>query len=701
MMTSETNYPNFNLSINPAGIAILTLLHHKTDSSTFQFEFLEEFVLLAFETLELPEVKGIVYKIEDPNPDFLEDYINYFELSKDREEFQNRINYLHQNFYALKNRPKPIVALINSSCKGTLLSWMLWADYRIAVVNDRATLGFQEIKYGIYPGFVAIFNAMHQLSAEFVVPFLTQGNSYSQNESLSIGLLNQVVDDEETALKEAQSWIEHHPAPTKNKAIGISGKESILSAISTYQKRANPLIPGNQIAIHLLRRALELNFKYYLQEEAQQDLEVLSKPETLNIVRTHYYGIRQASIASTEIDFELKRLGILGAGMMGSGIAYEAARSGVDVVLKDVTIEQANNGKNYSEKITSKLVQQHKISEISRDTLLSHIHPTEDVNDLNESDLIIEAVFEDRDLKATVTKESLLFISKNGFFASNTTSLPIADLAVSTEHPENFIGLHFFSPVDRMALVEVIVGKQTSDETLNKALKVVRQLGKVPIVVHDGPAFFTSRIFFNYLLEAITMVLEGIPAGKIEEVAKKSGFAVGPLAVLDEISLALMLHVYDQLPDLHNSQQRAYAYLKAMLSQERNGRKAGKGFYDYLPDGKKEIWNDETISTVSELPDQEISKRLLHVMALDSFRCLDEGILTKPIDGDIGSVLGVGYASQTGGVFGHIDLVGIQNFVDDCKRFEKFGEQWNVPDSLVKLAERNFTFYNGFESNSP
>lgn len=433
--------------------------------------------------------------------------------------------------------------------------------------------------------------------------------------------------------------------------------------------------------------------------------EKIDSKETISDARLNY-GIQNAKNPERLPgwpNFPFNKISVLGAGMMGSGIAYEVARAGIKVYLKDTDILFAKKGKIYSEKCCDKMIRRGKMTESEKEKILSLIYPTDKIADLADVDMIIEAIFEDKILKREVITNSSPFLKGNGFFASNTTSLPITELASYTANPESFIGMHFFSPVDKMPLVEIILGKKTSEETLNKALHFALKLQKVPIVVQDSPAFFTSRIFFNYLLEAITMLLEGIPAAIIEAEAVNAGFAVSPLAVLDEISIPLMLHVYDQLPELSPSQKRCYSYLKKLVARGRTGRKSGKGFYNYDVSSKtKQVVEDETIPQTSQPIDkQTIQKRLLHVMALDSYRCLDEGVLDRPIDGDIGSILGVGFAKHTGGVFSYIDEVGIVQFLEDCESFSRFGEQWEVPASLIKLAEEKFSFYNGLESNWP
>ena len=399
-------------------------------------------------------------------------------------------------------------------------------------------------------------------------------------------------------------------------------------------------------------------------------------------------------------DAEISKVAVIGAGMMGSGIAYEVAKAGIDVILKDVDLQNAEKGRAYSEKLCNKLIELNKMKEDDKPKILERILPTDQLEDLDGAEIIVEAVFEDKRLKAEVINDSKRYLAQSGLFASNTTSLPISKLSKSFDDPSRFIGLHFFSPVDRMALVEVIRGKETSEETLDKALSFVGKLKKIPIVVNDGPAFFTSRIFFYYLLEGITMLLEGVPMERIEEGAKLAGFAVGPLAVLDEISLPLMVHVYEQLPDMSFSQKRVYNYLQRMIKKGRTGRKSSRGFYDYPDNKPKKYYSDPELKDLdSQISAKDIQDRLLAVLALDSYRCLEEGILFSPIDGDLGSVMGLGYPVQTGGVFGYIDMIGLDEFVKICENFSQYGDEWEIPDSLVKLRDEGFQFYDGFESN--
>lgn len=661
--------------------------------------YLTQFVDLVTFILEREDTVGVVYTC--PIQDEKIEYAQLFRQFSSSRSSPSDLFELTSKVLRWETFKKPIVSLFTNNCTAIALATMLWSNYRIA--SEKLQFGFPESRYGLFTAFGATIYLPALIGTENALSLLTQNKLVSSEEAHQLGLINELAQKPDDCLSLAKNWILHPPSIDANqhtKQMDELGPEAILA----IQKKARGLYPGTNAVIELLqKKQLSTPFEA-AEQEANLYLHVLKRPEPLSMVRTLHYGVQLAkspkSINHFE-DYSLKKIGILGAGMMGSGIAYEAARAGIEVALKDVTLSQAQRGKAYAKQVCEKSLALGAMTASQGEQLLARIKPTEQVSDLNGSDCIIEAVFEDFHLKANVTQESLPYLSENGFFATNTTSLPITELAKASTEPKSFIGMHFFSPVDRMPLVEIICGKLTAQKTLEKALATALRLNKIPIVVQDAPGFFTSRIFFNYLLEGITMVLEGISPTLIEEEAIAAGFAVGPLAVLDEISLELMLHVYDQLPQLHASQKRAYNYLKGMVDQGRKGKKSGAGFYDYDTETKKKkIWKNPIIASVKEnITATIIRKRLLHVMALDSYRCLAEGVLHQPIDGDIGSILGVGYASHTGGVFGHIDLTTLPLFVSECQLFQPYGEQWDIPASLRELADKDFRFYNGFDSN--
>ncbi len=661
--------------------------------------YLTQFVDLVTFILEREDTVGVVYTC--PIQDEKIEYAQLFRQFSSSRSSPSDLFELTSKVLRWETFKKPIVSLFTNNCTAIALATMLWSNYRIA--SEKLQFGFPESRYGLFTAFGATIYLPALIGTENALSLLTQSKLVSSEEAHQLGLINELAQKPDDCLPLAKNWILHPPSIDANqhtKQMDELGPEAILA----IQKKGRGLYAGTNAVIELLqKKQLSTPFEA-AEQEANLYLHVLRRPEPLSMVRTLHYGVQLAKSPKTINHFEdysLKKIGILGAGMMGSGIAYEAARAGIEVALKDVTLSQAQRGKAYAKQVCEKSLALGAMTASQGEQLLARIKPTEQVGDLNGSDCIIEAVFEDFHLKANVTQESLPYLSENGFFATNTTSLPITELAFASSEPKSFIGMHFFSPVDRMPLVEIICGKQTAQKTLEKALTTALRLNKIPIVVQDGPGFFTSRIFFNYLLEGITMVLEGISPTLIEEEAIAAGFAVGPLAVLDEISLELMLHVYDQLPQLHASQKRAYNYLKGMVDQGRKGKKSGAGFYDYDTETKKKkIWKNPIIASVKEnITATIIRKRLLHVMALDSYRCLAEGVLHQPIDGDIGSILGVGYASHTGGVFGHIDLTTLPLFVSECQLFQPYGEQWDIPASLRELADKDFRFYNGFDSN--
>ncbi len=384
---------------------------------------------------------------------------------------------------------------------------------------------------------------------------------------------------------------------------------------------------------------------------------------------------------------------------MGAGIAYSQAARGIATVLKDVTQEQADNGKAYSVKITQPRVDKGRMSPHDQAALLSRITATASYDDLKDCDLIIEAVFEQRQLKALVTKEAEPMLAAGGFFASNTSTLPISGLATASSKPEKYIGIHFFSPVDKMKLVEIIRGKQTDDETVARAFDYVQALGKIPIVVNDSRGFYTSRTFGTFVREGAAMLGEGIPAAVIENAGIQCGMPVGPLAVIDETSLSLSVHVLDQTRADFIAEGKTFVstpgdlIIERMVKEfKRLGRAGGGGFYDYPKGEKKTLWPQ--LQTLFEKPDvawniQDVKDRLLYRQAIETARCLNEGVLTTVHDANIGSIFGIGFPAYTGGAMQFIYGMGVDAFVKrSAELAAKFGEGFVVTDEVVKTIRR-------------
>ncbi len=392
---------------------------------------------------------------------------------------------------------------------------------------------------------------------------------------------------------------------------------------------------------------------------------------------------------------KVERMGVLGAGMMGAGIAYVAARAGIDVVLLDTTQEQAERGKAHAQGLLDKAVKRGRTTAEQRDAVLARIRPTTSFDDLAGCELVVEAVFEDRAIKAEVTKKAEAVVGGGAVFASNTSTLPITGLAQASARPASFVGLHFFSPVDKMPLVEIIVGEQTSDETLAKAFDVVLQIGKTPIVVNDSRGFYTWRVFATYVLEGMAMLAEGVHPRHIEQAGLQAGMPMPPLALQDEVSLSLSLHVIEQTKKDYAAEGRVYAshpgevVIRQLCEIGRVGKKAGKGFYDYDDAGKR-LWPGlrELYPPSAEQPEQrELIDRLLFVQANEAARCLEEGVLRSVADGNIGSIFGWGFAPFHGGALQFINATGPARFVARARELAaRYGARFEPAAIVVAHA---------------
>jgi 3-hydroxyacyl-CoA dehydrogenase / enoyl-CoA hydratase / 3-hydroxybutyryl-CoA epimerase len=604
---------------------------------------------------------------------------------------------------------KPFVAAITGTALGGGFELCLACQHRIVADDPKAQLGFPEVKVGLLPGAGGTQRTPRLIGIPAALPLLLEGTSLTPQAALHLGLVHEVVPATEL-LAAAKRWLlasPHTVQPWDAKGFvmpGLVGQRSdeatafFAAAAATLQKKTLHNYPAPAAILSAVYEGTQLPIDAGLAVEVKYFASLLQDPVARNTIRTLFVNKQAADKLEARPPgippSTVKKLGILGAGMMGQGIAYVCARAGIEVVLLDRTVELAEAGKNYSRSLLKRLGAE-------GDGLLERIRTTADFADLAGVDMIIEAVFEERTVKADATARAQQVIPRDAVFASNTSTLPITGLAETFARPEQFIGLHFFSPVDRMQLVEVIAGKRTTPQTLARALDLVRLIRKTPIVVNDSRGFYTSRCFRVFPEEGMTMLREGIKPALIENAGRMAGMPVGPLAVADEVSTQLMYKVRAaEKADLGADYQHdpAEPVLDLFVEQlGRFGRKSRAGFYDYPEGGRKVLWAglaQHFPPATSQPRVTEVGTRILYRQALEAARCLEENVITKPQDGDLGAVLGWGFAPQTGGPFCMIDTIGVQAFVAECERLaQAYGPRFSPPQLLRRLAAENRPLY--------
>lgn len=632
---------------------------------------------------------------------------------------------LNRVFRAIETSGKPAVAAINGTALGGGYEACLACHHRIALDNPKAIIGLPEVTLGLLPGGGGTQRLPRMLGMEAALPLLLEGKRVSPKEALTLGMVDELAVSREELLEKAFAWIEANPEPLRpwderdRKTGKIVGKENfnvpggavqsptgaqVFSAgTAMVMEKTQGNYPAPLAILSCVYEGLQVNIDRALVIEARYFVKVATSKVAKGLIQTMFLGLNEVNkgisrpkdIPATDV----KKVGILGAGMMGSGIAYAAAIAGIDVVLKDVTVEAAEKGKDYSRTVFKKAIERGKGTPEKAETALNRIKTTADAEDLRGCDLIIEAVFENRELKAQVTKEAEPMLVEQGVFASNTSTLPIGGLAQASAKPENFIGLHFFSPVDKMQLVEVIRGKQTSDYALAFALDFVKKIRKTPIVVNDSRGFYTSRVFTMYTAESMELLKEGVNPVLIENAGKAAGMPVGPLAVTDEVSLDLIHKISGQsIKDgVLGEDDTAYQIGGKFVELGRLGKKSKAGFYDYPADGKKFLWPGlADIFPLSENQPSvdEIKKRLFYRQVLETVRCFEEGVIQTQLDADIGSILAWGFPAYTGGALSFVDYVGIANFVQEADRLaDAYGERFRPTPRLRAMAEQGISHF--------
>ncbi|MBO9446867.1 3-hydroxyacyl-CoA dehydrogenase NAD-binding domain-containing protein [Ruegeria sp. R14_0] len=621
----------------------------------------------------------------------------------------------------MEKLPVPVVAAINGAALGGGYELCLACNYRIAAENPKSKIGLPEVTLGLLPGGGGTVRLTWLLGLEAAMPFLLEGRQVSPTKALAAGLVHEVVAPDQlldrakeyivsvqgNSAAVTQPWdvkgykIPGGPSASPKNAPRIAGVAAMLF------KKTRGLQPGPARILDIMTEAAgRVDFDTAQRYESRRFASLAPMPSTKNMIETLFFGMNKVNGgASRPKDIprsKVQRLGILGAGMMGQGIAYSAAMAGIPVVLKDMTLEAAQGGKAYSEKLLSKRVDKGRMTAEERDAVLALITPTDKAEDIKGCDLIIEAVFERIDVKNAVLGEHEDLLAEDGFWGSNTSTLPITRLAEGSSKPDNFVGLHFFSPVDKMPLLEIIAGEKTSNETLARAFDFARQIKKTPIIVGDQTGFYTSRTIGTKILEAVQLVAEGQDPVRVDNLSRLTGMPTGMLSLLDEVQLKLIHDIYTTqiAMGLVDPADEATPEARKMIAElvtghDRKGRATGKGFYDYSAGGK-EIWPGLAAWRKEDdvLPDQDIQDRIMFRAILETLRCLEEGVLRSVADGNVGSILGIGAPVHTGGYIQFVNTYGLSRFVERCDELaEQYGNRFDPPDILRNHAAKQLEFH--------
>jgi 3-hydroxyacyl-CoA dehydrogenase / enoyl-CoA hydratase / 3-hydroxybutyryl-CoA epimerase len=622
------------------------------------------------------------------------------------------VELVKRNFRAIETLGKPVVSCLNGTALGGGWELALVGHHRIAVLDKKAQFGQPEVTLGLLPGASGVTKMTRHLGLMRAQAYLMEGKTFGAQEAFDLGLVHELINDPKELRDKAVAYIKANAAnpaaamhPWDAKDYKIPGGKPSSPALASglvvvpamLRKQTRGLLPAPEAILACMVEGASVDYDTALRIESRYLAKLMTGTNAKAMINTFFFNMNAikagASRPERAAKFKPSKVGILGAGMMGAGIAYVQASKGIASVLKDVSIDKAEAGKAYSAKLCAGRVAKGKMTADAQAALLARITPTASAADLQGCDLIIEAVFEQRELKAKVTQEAEPMLAAGGLFASNTSTLPIGGLAKASAHPADFIGIHFFSPVDKMKLVEIIKGPLTNDDTVARAYDYVQALGKIPIVVNDSRGFYTSRTFGTFVMEGAAMLGEGIPANVIESAGIQAGIPVGPLAVLDETSLSLSMHVMEQTKADFAAEGKTYTasagelVVARMVNEfKRAGRAAGAGFYDYPAGGKKQVWTGigvafEKADAAWDLP--TLKDRLLYRQAVETARCLHEGVLSTVHDANIGSIFGIGFPVWTGGAMQFIYGIGVDAFAKRANELAAaHGAGFAVSDAL-------------------
>ncbi len=727
------SYTNFKIETDADGIALVTWDMPDKSMNVITEEVMTELDGIIDQTAADPAVKGVV--ITSGKSSFsggadlsmIKSMFSFQaeEKKKDPDDAARKlfdlVGRMTGLFRKLETSGKPWVSAINGTCMGGAFEMSLACHGRVASNAKSVKIALPEVKVGIFPGAGGTQRVPRLTNTQDALQMMTTGSSLMPARAKAIGLGHEVADPDKL-IEAAKAMIRNGLKPVQpwdEKGFKLPGGGIWTPASAQLWPAASGILrretygnyPGAIAILKCVYEGLQVPFDTALKIEQRYFTEILQTTEAFSMIRSLFVSMqelgkgarRPAGVPKTE----LRHVGVVGAGFMGASIAYVTAAGGIPVTLIDRDMEAAAKGKAHSEGLVKDAVGKGRLTKEEGEALLSRITPSADYADLKDAGLVIEAVFEDRQVKKDVIDKVEAVIADNAIFASNTSTLPITGLARNSKRPEQFIGIHFFSPVEKMMLTEVILGEETGDHALASALDFVAAIRKTPIVVNDTRGFYVNRCVFRYIHEAYDMLIEGVPPAMIENAAKMAGMPVGPLSLNDEVAIDLSQKILRAaVADLGEKavDPAHMALIDKMVDElDRRGRKNGKGFYEYpAKPAKKYLWpglKELFPQTNADGIDVDVLKqRFLVTIALEAARTIEEGIVTDPREADVGSILGFGFAPYTGGTLSYIDGMGAKAFVTLCETLARdYGDHFRPTALLKEMAEKEETFYGRFD----
>ncbi|MDK3071830.1 3-hydroxyacyl-CoA dehydrogenase NAD-binding domain-containing protein [Sedimentitalea sp. JM2-8] len=622
----------------------------------------------------------------------------------------NLIEASKSTYRRLEKLPVPVVAAINGAALGGGYELCLSCNHRIVLNSPKAVVGLPEVTLGLLPGAGGVVRLTALLGFERAMPYLLEGKQARPEEALEIGMVNEIVETQDDLIPAARAWIKANPGasvqPWDRKGFRYPGgdanhpkiRQMVQVSSAMLYKKTRGRLPAPERILDVAVNSMRMDFDAALRMETRRFIGLMASKQAKAAISTFFFGmqaIKSGKVRPVGDHWKAGSAAVLGAGMMGSGIAYAHASRGLPTRLKDTDTANAEKGRRYSETLCDKAIKRGRMDDSAKAALLDQIVPATDNAAPGSLDIVIEAVFEDIDLKEKVIADTWPMLSEEGIYGSNTSTLPISILAEACPDPTRFIGLHFFSPVEKMKVVEIIMGGKTSKDTLRKAYDYVQQIGYMPIVVNDSRGFFTSRVFGTFMDEGCQLLVDGMVPAAIERASWLAGMPVGPLQVFDEVSLILGQKVrkthaalderlgVDSKFGRHNT--ATAEVIDKMIEMGRGGRQYGGGFYDYDSDGRRTLWPDlgQFARGNAGASLDDAVDRILYRHAIETLRCLDEGVLNTEVEANLGGIFAIGFPAWTGGAIQFIRGEGIDHFAARAKRLaEQYGDRFAVPDSI-------------------